>query len=146
MVNIFGEFCMEMFPMKWTLKLERIDEPRILRSTVGGPHRASRADLRGGPRSHTRDDGKYLIRQAQSEIAHDQVRAIIAKPRPCACCGQLRAIKDHRRRRIDTVFGHLRIHGPRYEACACGGANVSSPVAGLFPHRSTFELRHLQVE
>ena len=38
MVNIFGEFCMEMFPMKWTLKLERIDEPGILRSTVGGPH------------------------------------------------------------------------------------------------------------
>jgi len=88
----------------------------------------------------------YLIRQAQSEIAHDQVRAIIAKPRPCACCGQLRAIKDHRRRRIDRVFGHLRIHGPRYEACACGGANVSSPVAGLFPHRSTSELRHLQVK
>jgi hypothetical protein len=116
MVNIFGEFYMEMFPMKWTLKLEHIDEQGSLRSTVGGPHRPSRADLRGGPRSHAHDDG------------------------------QLRAIKDHRRRRIDTVFGHLRIHSPRYEACACGGANVSSPVAGLFPHRSTPELRHLQVK
>ena len=49
MVNIFGEFCMEMFPMKWTLKLERIDEPGILRSTVGGlierPELTREADL-----------------------------------------------------------------------------------------------------
>jgi len=36
------------------------------------------------------------------------------------------------------------VHGTK--ACACGGANVSSPVAGLFPHRSTPELRHLQVK
>jgi trehalose 6-phosphate synthase len=30
----------------------------ILRSTVVGLNRASRADLRGGPRSHTHDDNK----------------------------------------------------------------------------------------
>jgi hypothetical protein len=49
MVNIFGEFCMEMFPMKWTLKLEPIDEPGILRSTVVGlierPEPTCEADL-----------------------------------------------------------------------------------------------------
>jgi len=49
MVNIFGEFCMEMFPMKWTLKLEHIDEPGILRSTVEGlierPEPTCEADL-----------------------------------------------------------------------------------------------------
>jgi hypothetical protein len=36
MVNIFGELRMEVFPMKWTLNLEHIDEAGILRSTVMG--------------------------------------------------------------------------------------------------------------
>ena len=49
MVNIFGEFCTEMFPMKWTLKLEPIDEPGILRSTLVGlierPELTCEADL-----------------------------------------------------------------------------------------------------
>jgi hypothetical protein len=67
--------------MKWTLKLEHIDESGILQSTVVGfierPELTSEADL-----GLTHDDGKYLIQQVQSEIAHDQVRALIAKARP----------------------------------------------------------------
>ena len=130
--------------MKWKVKLERIDEARNLHSTTVGyverPELTSEADL-----GLAHDDGKYLIRRIQAEVAEDHVRPN-SKVRPRLACGRLRSIKEHRRRRIDTVFGHLRIHGPRYEACACGGANVSSPVAGLFPHRSTPELRHLQVK
>ncbi len=95
--------------MKWTMKLERIDEAGNLHSTTVGyverPELTSEADL-----GLTHDDGKYLIRQVQAEIAQDQVRALISKVRPCLCCGRLRSIKEHRRRRIDTVFGHLRIH------------------------------------
>jgi hypothetical protein len=41
---------------------------------------------------------------------------------------------------------HLRIHAPRFEACACGPSAASSLVASLFPHRTTPELRHLQVK
>jgi hypothetical protein len=70
---------MEGFPMKWmTLKLEHIDEAGILQSTVVGfierPELTSEADF-----GLTHDDGKYLIRQVQSEIAHDQVCALIAR-------------------------------------------------------------------
>jgi hypothetical protein len=39
------------------------------------------------------------------------------------------------------VFGHLRIHAPRFEPCSCGRPAPSSPLAVLFPHRSTPELR-----
>ncbi len=89
--------------MKWTLKLERIDEAGILQSTVVGlierPELTSEADL-----GLAHDDGKYLIRQVQAEIAHDQVRALISRTRPCPSCGRLRPIKEHRRRRIDTIF------------------------------------------
>jgi hypothetical protein len=72
---------MEQFPMKWTLKLEHIDEAGILRSTVVGlierPELTSEADL-----GLSHDDGKYLIRQVQSETAHDQVHTMTAKARP----------------------------------------------------------------
>ena len=122
--------------MKWTLKLEHIDDAGILQSTMVGfiesSELTSEADL-----GLTYDDGKYLIRQAQSEIASDQVRALMGKARPCSCGGRLCAIKDHRRRRIDTVFGQLHIHAPLFKACACGAANVAAHVAVLFPHRAT---------
>ncbi len=131
--------------MKWTVKLERVDETGNLHSTTVGhverPELRSEADL-----GLTHDDGKYLIRQLQAAIAHDQVGAFISKARPCSCCGRLRSIKEHRRRQIDTVFGHLRIHAPRFEDCVCGRSTASTPMAALFPHRSTPELRHLQVK
>jgi hypothetical protein len=54
--------------MKWTVKLERIDEAGNLHSTTVGyierPEPTSEADL-----GLTHDDGKYLIRQIQAEIA-----------------------------------------------------------------------------
>ncbi len=103
--------------MKWTGKLERIDEAGNLHSTTVSrferPELTSEADL-----GLTHDDGKFLIRRVEAEIAQDQVRALISKVRPCVACGRLRPIKEHRRPRIDTVFGHLRIHAPRFEACA----------------------------
>ena len=131
--------------MNWTVKLERIDEAGKLQSTIVGyverPDLTSEADL-----GLTHDDGKYLIQRLQVGIAQDQVDALIARARSCSCCHRLRSIKDHRRRRIDTVFGHLRIHAPRFDACACGRSGASSPVTALFPQRTTPELRHLQVK
>lgn len=131
--------------MNWVMKLERIDDAGNLQSTIIGyverPDVASEADL-----GLTHDEGKCLIRRLQAEIAQNQVEALIAKARPCPCCRRLRSVKEHRRRQIDTMFGHLRIHAPRFEACACGRSAASSPVASLFPHRTTPELRHLQVK
>jgi hypothetical protein len=128
--------------MKWTLKIERVDEAGILESRVVGhiecPALESEADL-----GLTHVEGKSLIRQIQVEVAHDQIQSFISKTRPCS---GLRAIKDHRRRKIDTIYGPLRIHARRYEECSCGQPNAPSRVAGLFPYRTTPELRHLQVK
>ncbi|WP_169741602.1 ISKra4 family transposase [Beijerinckia mobilis] len=131
--------------MQWILKLERIDETGVLQSrTIGHierPELASEADL-----GLTHEGGKYLIRQIQAEVTCDQVQAFIAKARICSSCDRARPIKDHRRRKIDTIFGHLRLHAPRYEDCRCGASNAASPVGALFPHRSTPELRYLQAK
>jgi len=130
--------------MKWKVKLERIDEARNLHSTTVGyverPELTSEADL-----GLAHDDGKYLIRRIQAEVAEDHVRPN-SKVRPRLACGRLRSIKEHRRRRIDTVFGHLRIHAPRFEAYVCGRSATSSAMAVLLPHRSTPELRYLQAK
>ncbi len=67
--------------MKWTVKLERTDEAGIIHSTTVGhverPELTSESDL-----GLTHDDGKYLIRRVQAEIAQDQVRTFISKIRP----------------------------------------------------------------
>ncbi len=59
--------------MKWTLKLERIDEAGNLHSTtvayVERPELTSEADL-----GLTHDDGKYLLPRVQAEVAQEQVR------------------------------------------------------------------------
>lgn len=78
------------------------------------------------------------------EIAAAQVRSLITKARQCSSCGRTRTIKDRRRRRIDTIFGQVRVSAPRFEPCRCGQVGDLSPVTSLFPHRSTPELRHLQ--
>ena len=53
--------------MKWTVKIERIDEAGILHSTTVGyverPELTSEADL-----GLTHDDGKRLIRRIQVEV------------------------------------------------------------------------------
>jgi hypothetical protein len=64
-----------------------------------------------------------------TEVAHDQIQSFISKTRPCS---GLRAIKDHRRRKIDTIYGPLRIHARRYEECSCGQPNAPFRVAGFF--------------
>ena len=68
--------------MKWTVKIERIDEAGISHSATVGhierPELTSESDL-----GLTHDDGKYLLRRVQAEIAQDQVHALISKVRPC---------------------------------------------------------------
>ena len=70
--------CWRRFSMKWKVRLERIDEARNLHSTTVGyverPELTSEADL-----GLTHDDGKYLIRRIQAEVAEDQVRALTRK-------------------------------------------------------------------
>ena len=72
--------------MKWTLKLEHIDEPGILRSTVEGlierPEPTCEADL-------------GLTPMTMASVVRSKI----------ICAGGL-----------IQFFGHLRIHDPRYEA------------------------------
>jgi len=130
--------------MEWTLKLEHRDSEGTLHSstlaTIDRPELIDEAGL-----GLTHDTGKHLLWLVQMEIATNQVRSFVARARPCGCCGRLRSIKDRRRRRIDTIYGQVRVPAPRFEPCPCGQVGDLAPVTSLFPHCSTPELRHLQV-
>jgi hypothetical protein len=129
--------------MEWTLKLEHRDSDGTLHSspltTIGLPELSDAAGL-----GVSHDMGKHLLWLIQMEIATAQVRTFSMKARQCSGCGRMRTVKDRRRRRCDTIFGQVRVPAPRFEPCRCGQAGDLSPVASLFPHRSTPELRHLQ--
>ncbi len=56
-------------------------------------------------------------------------------------------MKDHRRRRLDTVFGRLVVDAPRFDGCRhCSERRITSPVSELLPERVSPELRHLQAK
>lgn len=130
--------------MEWTLKLEHRDSEGTLHSsTLATLDRPELRDEAGLGLSH--DTGKHLLWLVQMEICTAQVRSFVTKARQCSGCGRTRTIKDRRRRRIDTIFGQVRVPAPRFEPCRCGQVGDLSPLTSLFPHRSTPELRHLQV-
>jgi hypothetical protein len=131
--------------MEWTLRLEHRDaEGRLHSSTVTTIDRPELTNAGDLGLSH--DTGKHLLWTVQMEVASAQVRSFIAKARQCTGCGQQLTTKDRWRRRIDTIFGQVRVSAPRFEPCRCGQVGDLSPVTSLFPHRSTPELRHLQAK
>lgn len=109
--------------MKWTLKLERADEACNLHSTTVGhverPELTSEADL-----GLAHEDGEYLIRQLQAEIALDQpglcsqsptqgagsrVRLASASPAACSPPPSAASITDARRVSISVSMRHRRL-------------------------------------
>lgn len=128
--------------MEWTLKLEHRDSEGTLHSsTLATIDPPELIDESGPGMSH--DTGKHPLWLIQMEVATAQVRSFIAKARRCSGCGRMRSIKDRRRRRIDTIFGQVRVPAPRFEPCRCGQVGDLSSLTSLFPHRATPELCHL---
>ena len=92
------------------------------------------------------NESQRILRSLQETVVGQQLQEHCERNRRCSGCGTLRAVKDYRRRRLDTVLGTVRPQSPRYHACRhCAGSRGSNPIAGLLPGRMTPELRHLQV-
>jgi hypothetical protein len=131
--------------MHWRVVVDRLDPN-------GSVQRCVIVDIErsGMPRelevglSH--EEGKLVLRALQSVVVMDQVGEFVQAARPCVGCGHTRALKESRRRHLDTLFGRVEVPTPRFERCRCGQANQASPVSGLLPYRTTPGLRHLQAK
>lgn len=98
------------------------------------------------------EDAKTILAQLQNVILFDQIEEVSEASRTCPDCDRVRAIHDYRPRVLDTLFGRFMVNAPRIRCCACNAKSdvvlggPLSPLAHLFPDRSTPELRRLQAE
>jgi hypothetical protein len=64
-------------------------------------------------------EGQELLRQLQTLVTQDQIRAYDGSRRHCRRCGRYRRIKDWRARQFDTALGHVDVRVPRVMSCLC---------------------------
>ena len=124
--------------MKWrvTIELGGADGTRqtheVARGGGADPH--STFD----PLGLTLDGGKALLAGVQRHLVQARVAEYCAVRRRCR---RLRALKDTRTRRLNSLFGTVEVPAPRFKPCACAvtARSTLSPASELMPDRCTPE-------
>ncbi|QIE29225.1 hypothetical protein SBC2_73010 (plasmid) [Caballeronia sp. SBC2] len=95
-------------------------------------------------------DGKQLLHNLQQAVIPAQADDICCLRRICRRCHQWTALKDYRRRKVDTVFGTVSFRSPRVVSCACEPPWYSEtafcPLWPIVPEWATPELSALQAK
>src|SRR5437764_13468536 len=88
------------------------------------------------------DEAKQLLAGVQQVMTAQQIEDYVEQQHRCPHCGQLLACKGHHQIGVRTLFGKLTLSSPRLYTCPCQPQELRSwsPVAALFPERSTPEL------
>ena len=86
-------------------------------------------------------ESKAALAGLQRVLVTAQTEAHCHLRRCCGHCGSLRPLKDHRTRRLVSLFGVVEVRAPRFGPCRCGVACRRSltPVAEIMPDRCTPE-------
>ncbi|MFM0085277.1 ISKra4 family transposase, partial [Paraburkholderia sediminicola] len=95
-------------------------------------------------------DGKQLLHNLQQAVIPAQADEICALRRICRRCHRWTALKDYRRRKVDTVFGTVSFRSPRIVSCACEPPwyleAAFCPLWPIIPERATPELLAIQAK
>ena len=88
------------------------------------------------------EEAKQLLAGVQHIMTAQQVEEYVEQQRQCSHCQQPLAYKGHHQIGLRTLFGKLTLESPRLYTCSCQPHQKRSwsPVAVLFPQRSTPEL------
>ncbi|MFP5512239.1 MAG: ISKra4 family transposase [Alphaproteobacteria bacterium] len=86
-------------------------------------------------------ESKVILAGIQHVLVTAQADAHCRHRRRCSHCGAARPLKDHRSRRLVSLFGTVEVRAPRFGPCRCGVACRRSltPVAEIMPDRCTPE-------
>ena len=127
--------------MKWRVVLE-VTGPNgatVIHEASAGTWRASGASPATVGLSLA--EGKSTLAVVQRYLVRTQAASLCEDRRRCQRCGASRPIKDHRSRRLMTVFGEVEVDAPRFAACRCGLRlrRTLSPLTELMPDRCTPE-------
>ncbi len=87
-------------------------------------------------------EAKRLLAGVQREIVAAQAREHAVRRPSCACCGDVRRLKDYRDHAVSTLFGQVTLRLPRFRCAACGG--IEAGVGWPSHCRSTPELDRLR--
>src|SRR6516165_10267104 len=127
--------------MKWRVLLE-VTGPNgatVIHEASAGTWRASGASPATVGLSLA--EGKSTLAVVQRYLVRTQAASLCEDRRRCQRCGASRPIKDHRSRRLMTVFGEVEVDAPRFAACRRGLTlrGTLSPLTELMPDRCTPE-------
>src|SRR5947208_3769062 len=88
------------------------------------------------------DEAKQLLAGVQQAMTESQVEEYVEQQRQCPHCQQTLPYKGHHQIGVRTLFGKLTLESPRLYTCSCHPHQKRSwsPVAALFPERTTPEL------
>ncbi len=67
-------------------------------------------------------EGKVILASVQHVLVTAQADAHCRHRRRCSHCGAARPLKDHRSRRLVSLFDTVEVRAPRFEPCRCGVA------------------------
>ncbi len=101
---------------------------------------------RGSPSPETLglrlDEAKQILAGVQQVMTALQVEEYVEQQHQCSYCQQPLARKGQHQIGVRTLFGKLTLSSPRFYTCSCQPHQKRSwsPVAALFPERSTPEL------
>jgi hypothetical protein len=127
--------------MEWrvTIELGGVDGTRqtheVARGGGADPHSMS------DPLGLTLDDGKAVLAGVQRQVVQARASEYCAVRRRCPRCRHLRARKDTRTRRLNSLFGTVEVLAPRFKPCPCAVTSRTTlcPASELMPDRCTPE-------
>jgi hypothetical protein len=96
-------------------------------------------------------ESKAILASLQQAMVTAQIDEYVTCARVCRSCLKFLPIRDHRTRKLQTLFGTVVVSAPRIQVCDCVNhldlhdVRMSS-LADLLPDRCTPELRRLQAE
>jgi hypothetical protein len=96
------------------------------------------------------EEGKTILKQVQEVVVEKQLETYLGIAKVCPECGKPRRCKGYHEATFRTVFGKLCVKSPRWHHCSCQGQTKTtqtfSPLAQLFPERTTPELLFLETK
>ena len=108
-----------------------------------------RGDLSSDTLGLTIEESKLLLKNVQSEFAHQQVTQYICENSVCKKCHNRLKLKGNTEIVYRTLFGKLALQNPRLYRCSCDinkQQKSFSLLSSLYPERSSPELQYLQAK
>ena len=119
-------------------------EPELIQEVA----RLERGTLRPDTLGLSLAEARSILAGLEQTLAQRQAGEFVTQARRCPRCGRPRTCKGHHAIVVRTPFGKLTLDSPRLYRCRCESPELKSfsPLAELFPERTSPELMYLETK